>query len=187
MKKDKPATPKRRIYGIIGRRTPGRKTPGSSKKAATNIALIIPTSSTATRETSKRALFLSPAHENVKIPKFTPEVSVRVEKSKRALFSPARRMERSISTMAYSASNSSLNDISVGMKRRREQDDENVEPQNSKMAKCQSSTTLPTRMVSMMAKASSENAMYNSHQLSASHKQVRLEHTFIFSFSILIE
>lgn len=182
MKKVKPATPKRRTFSVGGRRTSARKTPGSSKKAARSIALIVPT---ATRETSKRALFLSPASEDVQVPKFQPEMSVRVEKSKRALFSPPRRMERSISTMAYSSSNSSLNDISVGMKRRRENDDENVEPQNRKMAKFQSHTTFTPRLMSndmrgnALGRAASENTMYNQQQLSASHKQVsgnRCEH-----------
>lgn len=154
-------------------------------------------SSTATRESSKRALFLSPAQEEYKT-KIAPEVSVRVEKSKRALFSPAHRFERSISNVAY-ASNSNLNadimklnqynsshclnrttsDVSINLKRRREHDNENVEPHNNKLAKCQSSA-LPARISSMdyhsntLAKASSENSMYNIQQLSASHKQVMI-------------
>lgn len=70
------------------------------------------------------------------------------------------------------------------MKRRRENDDENVEPQNSKMAKCHSNATITSRSMStdlrssVHAKAASENAITHHQQLSASHKQV----SFIFVF-----
>lgn len=80
------------------RRTPGkkRKTPGSSTKKRTlqAMAAMNQRREALTRETSKRALFQSPgkgaaeeqSQQPVK-PKVTPEVAIRVDKSKRALFS----------------------------------------------------------------------------------------------------
>lgn len=123
----------------------------------------------ATRETSKRALFLSPPQEEVKVD-IAPEFTRRIEKSKRALFSPTRRLERSISNISSISNNSSL-------KRPRENDDdENVEPPNNKLAKYHG-TVFQMRSSSaefkptLLAKATSENSMCHPHQLSASHKQ----------------
>lgn len=82
-----------------GRGTPGkkRKTPGSSAKKRALVANMTTSQQQRrellTRETSKRALFQSPGTDKdqqqqqpVK-PKVTPEVAIRVDKSKRALFS----------------------------------------------------------------------------------------------------
>lgn len=181
MRKEKPLTPKRRIMGGA-RRTPNRRTPGSKKKSAKKLPLILPTASTATRETSKRALFLSPTQENVQPAKSTSEHTIRAEKSKRALFSPPRRLERSISNSAYISSTSSIASSEfIAMKRKRENDDENIEPRATKLAKCQSTAFL-TRLSSAefahsntIQKAASENSVYIHQQLSASHKQVSCE------------
>lgn len=178
MKKDKRLTPKRRTIGgarrTPSRKTPGRKTPGSQKKLTRNLSVILPTTSTATRETSKRALFLSPSHD---LPKPTetsaPEPSSRIEKSRRALFSSPRRFQRSISNVTYTSCNS----LGSATKRKREIDDENIEPRISKLLKCQSGA-LPQRMLSSdfqsapIMRATSDNTIYSHQQLSASHKQV---------------
>lgn len=171
----------------------GRKTPGSLKKSATKLATVAPKFGTATRETSKRALFLSPTQEEVKNPgpSIASDISRRVEKSKRALFSPPRRLERSISNISNVSSQSSstsfsmLNnnsnkknpierlhyfnrtssDLSISLKRRLEtDDDENMEPHRSKFQRTEHHNNTLT-------KAASENSMYQNQQLSASHKQ----------------
>lgn len=84
------------------RTTPGkkRKTPGSSTKKRTLMAAaaLNQRREALTRETSKRALFQSPGNRQTESstqeqqqqaakPKVTPEVAIRVDKSKRALFS----------------------------------------------------------------------------------------------------
>lgn len=176
MKKDKNGTPKRRVIGGA-RRTPGRKTPGSKKKKSmSNIPIILPTASTATRETSKRALFLSPTQDIAKPSEsFSSDPMNRIEKSRRALFSSPRKFQRSISNMTYTSCNSSS--MGSAMKRKRENDDENIEPRNSKLAKCQGSALL-SRISSSdfqnasMIRATSDNTIYSHQQLSASHKQV---------------
>ncbi|KAI8038498.1 uncharacterized protein LOC128254656 [Drosophila gunungcola] len=83
------ATPKRKTPGS---KTKARKTPSSSaRKRLYRTDLIKPGPS---RETSKRALFQSPAkslqQQQLMPPKplFKPEIANRVERSKRALFSP---------------------------------------------------------------------------------------------------
>lgn len=173
----------------------GRKTPGSLKKSAKKAAIIVPKVGAATRETSKRALFLSPAQEEVK-PTIAPEFSRRVEKSKRALFSPPRRLERSISNISTISSTSfscnsnkklsfghenslsqTNSDVSMNLKRKRENDDgENVEPHCSKLAKYHGSLTsarlnTSNSLNSTLTKAASESSMFQNNQLSASHKQ----------------
>lgn len=176
MKKDKVLTPKRRTVGG-SRQTPSRKTPGSKKKAIRNIPIILPTASTATRETSKRALFLSPNEDVPKsIEPIAAEPSNRIEKSRRALFSSPRRFQRSLSSLTYTSCNSSST-MGSAMKRKRENDDENVEPRTSKLQKCQSSALL-SRISSSdfqsapIIRATSDNSFYTHQQLSASHKQV---------------
>lgn len=69
------------------RRTPGRKTPSSARKRLEMEQLVKPVS--VSRETSKRALFQSPAKVRLsRLPSFTPEIAIRVDKSRRVLFSP---------------------------------------------------------------------------------------------------
>ncbi|XP_055315475.1 uncharacterized protein LOC129575627 [Sitodiplosis mosellana] len=186
-RKEKVSTPKRR--GLANRRTPGRKTPGSLKKSAKKLVPVVPKFATATRETSKRALFLSPTQEEAKNPapsSMSSDISRR-EKSKRALFSPQRRLERSISNISNASSasgstsfsssnkknhcerinyfNRTSSDVSISYKRRLEQDDdENMEPHRSKFQRTEHHS-------STLHKAASENSMYQSQQLSASHKQ----------------
>lgn len=174
MKKNKIGTPKRRTVGGA-RRTPSRKTPGSKKKAIRNIPIVLPTASTATRETSKRALFLSPSEDIAKPTESLPsEPFNRIEKSKRALFSSPRRFQRSLSSLTYTSCNSSTGSA---MKRKRENDDENVEPRLSKLPKCQSNALL-SRISSSdfqsapIIRATSDNTFYTHQQLSVSHKQV---------------
>lgn len=81
--------------GVKGR-TPGKKgkTPGSSAKKRALVATLLQRREALTRETSKRALFQSPGRNKETVadqptakPKVTPEVAIRVDKSKRALFS----------------------------------------------------------------------------------------------------
>lgn len=172
----------------------GRKTPGSHKKSAKKTINLMQKIGTATRETSKRALFLSPPQEEIK-PTIAPEFSKRVEKSKRALFSPPRRLERSISNISSTSNTGSMcssskkfgqnentmsqstSDVTTNLKRRREMDDgENVEPHCSKLAKHHGSLTAarlnPSNYLSTtLTKAASESSMYQNNQLSASHKQ----------------
>lgn len=146
----------------------GRKTPSSLKKSGNKPQHMLPVApkfGTATRETSKRALFLSPTQEEHPVPAAVPassssssgDISRRIEKSKRALFSPPRRLERSISNLSNSSSqhsstsfggalnngankattidrltyfNRTNSDVSINFKRRLEPDDdnENMEP-----------------------------------------------------------
>lgn len=75
-------TPKRRGF------TPKRKTPGSSKKKL----LLVTKPVSSNRETSKRALFQSPPKETVpRITTISREVAQRADKTRRALFSPAKK------------------------------------------------------------------------------------------------
>lgn len=152
----------------------------------------VPKFQTATRETSKRALFLSPTQEekNPAPSLVSSDISQRVEKSKRALFSPPRRLERSISNVSNVSNASGSNsfstfsnsnkknhfdrvntfnrtnsDLSISYKRRLDpDDDENMEPHRSKFQRTE-------RNNSTLHKSASENSMYQSQQLSASHKQ----------------
>lgn len=170
---------------FVGRRTPsslkksGRKANGSASKP--NIS---------SRETSKRALFMSPTQDKSAKVTVASEMTCRIEKSKRALFSPPRRLERSISNISAASSTSlgdSINKLSqqycsqpsvVSQKRKREScNEENMEPQRlPKLARFQSQSTSSQPLASAhsalhLPKASSESAMYPSQQLSASHKQ----------------
>lgn len=153
---------------------------------------VVPKFSAATRETSKRALFLSPTQEDVKNnapPSIPSDLSRRIEKSKRALFSPNRpRLERSISNVSNSSCstfsmlndsskksnnqhdrlscfNRTSSDVSISFKRRLEPDDENMEPHRSKFQRTEHLKN------SFIQKWNSDNTMYQSNQLSASHKQ----------------
>lgn len=173
MKKEKSRTPKRRTPGR--RRIAGRMTPSSSKKrfgSATKPAIhILPQPVTATRESSKRALFQSPAQEKPKV-NFTPEIAVRVEKSKRALFSPPKRQDPGVPLPL----NRAFSDVSLTLKRKRDESDENLVPRPTKIAKnlsscAASSLKLPSN--EGVLKSSSESSMnFASQQLSSSHKQV---------------
>lgn len=174
MKRDKARTPKRRTPGR--RKLTGRLTPSSKTKfnSASKLSMILPKPVTATRETSKRALFQSPPQEKPKV-NFTPEVAVRVEKSKRALFSPPHRQSHNDSP---SFINRTISDVSIGMKRRRDNDDENFLPRASKIAKSQSmagGTVLNMQSSGSLFKSISESSMNGCQQLSDSHKKVRLE------------
>lgn len=193
-RKEKVTTPKRRLFG---RRTPGRKTPGSLRKSGRKAAGSATKPNIASRETSKRALFLSPTQDKAAKESVVPEITCRIEKSRRALFSPPRRLERSISNIS-AISNSSLSNSShkmsqnldghstdrscgdtmpIGMKRKRESyNEENMEPlRSSKIPKYQSQSTLQSLSVTQSAlllpKSASESAMIPNQQLSASHKQ----------------
>lgn len=138
----------------------GRKTPGSLKKSARKTTNLPSKLGTATRETSKRALFLSPPQDKLEKDSNAFDVSChRIEKSKRALFSPPRRLERSISNISNISENSSLcssshkkfiqhesssafsrsnSDVAMCLKRRRETyDEENMEPRSSKLPRYQ--------------------------------------------------
>ncbi|ALC41690.1 mi [Drosophila busckii] len=118
--------------------TPKRKTPGSKKKARKTPSssarkrlyrndLIKPGPS---RETSKRALFQSPAKTlqqlNPTKPLFKPEIANRVERSKRALFSPDNGSQQS------SGINSQLDTL---LKRKREDEDDAVDQLASQSSK----------------------------------------------------
>lgn len=214
-RKEKVATPKRRALG--NRRTPGifnvkkkkffyrfkinpywiagRKTPGSLKKSANKLVPVASKFGIATRETSRRALFMSPTKDEVKQPTLSSsasDISRRIEKSKRALFSPPRRLERSISNISNDSNTSCSNscssmfgssnkrnhydriscfnrtssDVSINFKRRLvPDDDENMEPHRRKSQRTEVHSS------ALLQKAASENSMYQSQQLSASHKQ----------------
>lgn len=198
-RKEKVTTPKRRLFG---RRTPGRKTPGSLRKSGRKAAASATKPNIASRETSKRALFLSPTQDKpAKESSVAPEITCRIEKSRRALFSPPRRLERSISNIS-ALSNGSLGSSSHKMsqnldghsselgrssscgdaaalclKRKRESyNEENMEPlRSSKVPRYQSQSTVQSlsaaQTASLLPKAASESAMVPNQQLSASHKQ----------------
>lgn len=181
MKKEKRRTPKRRTPGR--RRLAGRLTPSSSKKrygsASKPTIHILPQPVTATRESSKRALFQSPAQEKPKV-NFTPEVAVRVERSKRVLFSPPKRSTPNDSLPM----NRTFSDVSLTLKRKREESDDNLVSRPTKIAKSQSvcgTSALKLPSNDVLLKSISETSMTNaSQQLSSSHKQVCLiQRTFL--------
>ncbi|XP_055627394.1 uncharacterized protein LOC129769285 [Toxorhynchites rutilus septentrionalis] len=97
-RKSKGRTPKRRTPSR--RNTPRRKTPGSSaKKRVMSLPVTKLTQHPVSRETSKRALFQSPSNDNSKPePLHKPGISSvltdKIQKSKRALFSPPKRIHR---------------------------------------------------------------------------------------------
>ncbi|KAH8299606.1 hypothetical protein KR044_003499 [Drosophila immigrans] len=101
------ATPKRKTPGS---KKKTRKTPSSSaRKRLFRTDLIKPGPS---RETSKRALFQSPAKSSQQQqllfppkPLFKPEIANRVERSKRALFSPDNGCQQSTPSSATCVSN----------------------------------------------------------------------------------
>lgn len=156
-------TPKRRTPGR--RKTPGRKTPSSARKQLEMQQQVKPVS--VSRETSKRALFQSPAKVRLnRMPSFTPEIANRVDKSRRVLFSPNKFGKNDLfdfssqrSDYKYSSMNN-LNDLDtscsstssiVSNKRKRENDeykydcerrvsmnDENLTPTSLKFARSQS-------------------------------------------------
>uniref|UniRef100_A0A336KB93 Mesencephalic astrocyte-derived neurotrophic factor homolog n=1 Tax=Culicoides sonorensis TaxID=179676 RepID=A0A336KB93_CULSO len=116
--------------------TPSKSRSGKSKRE------IIVVKSTITREQSKRALFQSPAVVSSDPPKpvVSEDVAKRVEKSKRALFSPAKKLDRStsfnentnrFSSLGESSRFKSMNNLDlyqIGRKRKR--NDEVIEPWN---------------------------------------------------------
>lgn len=85
-------TPKRRTPGR--KRTPSRKTPGSARKRLQQLFAAKSQHVPPTRETSKRALFQSPPKEKPPKPQFPAELAIRVERSKRVLFSPLPPSQR---------------------------------------------------------------------------------------------
>ncbi|XP_065088103.1 uncharacterized protein mi isoform X2 [Ochlerotatus camptorhynchus] len=93
-RKHKGRTPKRRTPGR--RKTPRRKTPGSSVKKRMLSLPVAKATQPHTREGSKRALFQSPSDDPVPKASSTSTcvisraVASKVQKSKRALFSPAK-------------------------------------------------------------------------------------------------
>ncbi|XP_030558051.1 uncharacterized protein LOC115760720 isoform X1 [Drosophila novamexicana] len=120
------ATPKRKTPGS---KKKSRKTPSSSaRKRLFRTDLIKPGPS---RETSKRALFQSPAkslqQQQQKLmppkPLFKPEIANRVEKSKRALFSPDNGSQ---SSAACATSVSSQLETLLKRKRNAHDDDEDA-------------------------------------------------------------
>lgn len=124
-------TPKRSRTGTPSK----KKTPRSNKKPREVIII----KSTITREQSKRALFQSPAlvTEPPK-PMMSEDVARRVEKSKRALFSPAKKLDRSTSfnehssrlgLIGESSRYKSLNNLDqmVSIKRKRIDDGDSVD------------------------------------------------------------
>lgn len=125
-------TPKRSRIGTPSK----KKTPRSSKKPREVIII----KSTITREQSKRALFQSPALVTTEPPKpmVSEDVAKRVEKSKRALFSPAKKLDRSTSfnenssrlaALRESSRYKSLNNLDqmIGHKRKRMDDADPVD------------------------------------------------------------
>lgn len=109
-RKNKGRTPKRRTPGR--RKTPRRKTPGSSAKKRATLSLPVakPALSTVSRETSKRALFQSPPNEakaSTSTSSISSATASRVQKSKRALFSPPKR------SLRFSSVTGSRPDLSV--------------------------------------------------------------------------
>ncbi|XP_055605577.1 uncharacterized protein LOC129753755 [Uranotaenia lowii] len=112
-RKNKGRTPKRRTPGR--RKTPKRKTPGSSAKKRT-LSLPVAKPTTTNRETSKRALFQSPPSDASKaamsaindlVAKGSSVAASKVQKSKRALFSPPKRAHR------FSSVSNGQSDLSV--------------------------------------------------------------------------
>lgn len=172
-------TPKRHPAGRL--RTPGKsRTPGSARKRLISVKTAVPP----TRESSKRALFQSPPKEKPK-PRFAPELASRVEKSKRALFSPPSN------TLKRHMSNRSPSTIPAAKRARIEDNSqiirhvgfnvENLTPR-SLVAKSQSFCTatmaIPTEMYAdkLMVRANSEQVLGSRvgmpQQLSELHKQV---------------
>lgn len=172
-----------------------RKTPGSSKKRSAKKLVNVAPKMPATRETSKRALFMSPPQEEKPVKNnVAQELNCRVEKSKRVLFSPPRRFERSISNISNVSSSSSftnsikklelskglsrtVSDVSSNFKRKREiDDDENMEPRHNKLARYHGAGPSVIKSSgdihgNALFKAASDNVVYQNQQLSASHKQ----------------
>ncbi|XP_022226250.2 uncharacterized protein LOC111076674 [Drosophila obscura] len=159
--------------------TPKRKTPGSKKKARKT-----PTSSARkrlcrtdlikpgpSRETSKRALFQSPAktlQQQLMPPKpiFKPEIANRVEKSKRALFSPDHQ------------GSSSSNHLETLLKRKRNAcDDEDAElaSQSRKLFRVDSSGA--SGLTPRALKIKSQSFCIGAGSSTAAHQQRVLQST----------
>lgn len=122
-RKNKGRTPKRRTPGR--RRTPSRrKTPSSSSKKRTLSLPMTKQSQPVSRESSKRALFQSPSREgpNNLITTLNKTVGVanpaanKAQKSKRALFSPPKRIHR-FSSVSTGRSNLSVKESLMNLQR----------------------------------------------------------------------
>ncbi|XP_055536382.1 uncharacterized protein LOC129725028 [Wyeomyia smithii] len=122
-RKNKGRTPKRRTPGR--RKTPSRrKTPGSSSKKRALSLPMVKQSQPVSRESSKRALFQSPPREGSNNLTAIPATSVagssstvnKVQKSKRALFSPPKRVHR-FSSVSSSRSNLSVKESLMSSQR----------------------------------------------------------------------
>ncbi|KAM7344838.1 cyclin E-interacting protein minus [Cochliomyia hominivorax] len=161
VKNRRKATPKRMTPGS---KKKNRKTPSSSaRKRLFRNDVIKPGPS---RETSKRALFQSPAkhvqqRSNVpKPPAMKPELANRVEKSKRALlFTPEKQKNEQKSITSYFApSTSSSTQLDVLLKRKRCDDNDDVDTseltlQSSKLFKSSSSTALTPRALKIKSQS----------------------------------
>ncbi|XP_037955430.1 uncharacterized protein LOC119685261 isoform X2 [Teleopsis dalmanni] len=123
-KKRRKATPKRMTINNTYRKTP---TSSARKRLYHDLMKPVPS-----RETSKRALFQSPAKKSVpkniiqKLP-IKPEIANRVEKSKRALFSPETSGKSSVSDQSdifksLPCKNTQFESV---LKRKRIEDDDN--------------------------------------------------------------
>ncbi|XP_026841638.1 uncharacterized protein LOC6592406 [Drosophila persimilis] len=154
--------------------TPKRKTPGSKKKARKT-----PTSSARkrlcrtdlikpgpSRETSKRALFQSPAktlqQQQLRPPKplFKPEIADRVEKSKRALFSPDHQ------------GSSSSNHLETLLKRKRNAcDDEDAELASQSRKLFRSDSSGASGLTPRALKIKSQSFCIGAGSSTAAHQQ----------------
>lgn len=162
------------------RRTPGKKTPaktpttrsgGSSKKKAMRRLLLDSETlsrTQPTRETLKRALFVSP--DNKKIPQTScSSVPVQAMKSRRALFgSPVRTVE----TKSLDGSQSDH-----FMKRKLDSLDEQPESSRSKIAKSLSfggDTISNSQSIGFNRRSSEVFTARNTKELNETHKKVRI-------------
>lgn len=147
-RKLKIATPKRKTPG--SRKKFARKTPTSSTKKRFIRTLEYNKSGPPSRETSKRALFQSPPQQKPIIipqpkPLFKPEIANRIEKSKRALFSPEKfDFKSSLSQMSTTSTSSLFGSIENLAKRKRVNDNEDVGLHNKKIFCSDNRTTLCT-------------------------------------------
>ncbi|XP_055843479.1 uncharacterized protein LOC129910219 [Episyrphus balteatus] len=163
-------------YHVVQCGSHGRKTPSSSARKRLSFRFDI-TKPGPSRENSKRALFQSPAKQQrtqaaVLKPSVKPEIANRVEKSKRALFSPDKPSQSSLSEFrSFSqASQSSIFggnlEFSTTLKRKRTDDDLDA-TQNSKKIFRQETQSLTPRSLKIKSQsfcvaAGSTNVMSSS-------------------------
>ncbi|XP_055919390.1 uncharacterized protein LOC129951321 [Eupeodes corollae] len=173
----KGTTPKRMTPS--SKKKAGRKTPSSSARKRL-VFRFDPAKPGPSRETSKRALFQSPAKQQrtqaaaLKL-SLKPEIATRVEKSKRALFSPDKPPQGSINLNEFGSlsqtSQSSLfggNLDFLSLKRKRTEDDEATH--NSKKIFRHENESLTPRSLKIKSQsfcigAGSTNAISNSKDM----------------------